>query len=451
MILPRPLVASSWRRCADAGADPGRLPPVRMAGDELAAWRARHPLSAVLPVLDELLGDAARECGEVYALTDAGGMLLSVRGDPAALRRAERMRFVEGAGWSERDAGTNAPGTALALAQPVRIATTEHLNPAAYPWLCVAAPVRDPDTGRVLGAVDLTGHDGLTGPHSFALVQAAARAAEEALARRMVGRDADALAAFARHHRVSGPAALLSPGGRVLAGPVPSGQRVEIEPVGADGYLVVHVVDAGRPASEPCCPRLTALGRDSAVLDVDGRTLRLSPRHSEILVVLALAGHGLSAGRLAVELSEEELHAVTIRAEMSRLRHVVGEDLLASHPYQFHRPVRSDFLVLRDLLAEGRVADALAVFAGPLLPNSESPAVCEHREALQQQLRGAVLGSGDPVLLRRWVDAPWGAEDGPAWHFLARQLPGGSAQRAAAALRAKSLQPAATVLQPRRS
>jgi hypothetical protein len=455
MNVPRPLVACSWRRCADAGADAGRLPPLRMAGDELAAYRAHHPLWTVRPVLDELLGETARDGGEVYALADAGGMLLSVRGDPAAMRRAENMRFVEGAGWSERDAGTNAPGTALATGEPVRIETVEHLNPLARPWSCVAAPVRDPDTGRVIGAVDLTSLDRLAGPHGLALVRAAARAAEEALARRLARRDADARAALARG-RGGGRAVLLSPGGRVLptgpgiGGLLADGRRVQIEPVGTDGYLVVRLLDAAPPAHERPVARLSALGRDSAALEIDGRTVRLGPRHSEILVLLALSKGGMSASRLAVELSAGELHPVTIRAEISRLRHIVGDDLLGSHPYELRRPVRPDFVVLRDLLAAGRAAEALTLYAGPLLPNSESPAVCEHRDALQQQLRGAVLGGGDPALLRRWVDAPWGAEDGPAWHILARLLPGGSAQRAAAALRARSLQPAATLLQPGR-
>jgi hypothetical protein len=464
MAEPRPLVASSWRRCA--GADAGRPPPVRMSGDALLTYRAQHPLWTIRPVLDDVLDDVARDSDEVYALADAGGMLLSVQGDPAAVRRAERMHFVEGAGWSERDAGTNAPGTALATATPVRIDTVEHLNPLAHPWSCVAAPIRDPDTGRVLGVVDLTSREQLTGPHALALVRAAARAAEEALARRMAGRDLDARAAFGG---AGGSTALVSPGGRLLGagtGFAEAGlRRVELEPAGVDGYLVVRFVETDGP---PDGPRLAALGRDSAGLELDGRMLRLSPRHSELLVLLALSKGGMSAGRLAVELSEEELHPVTIRAEMSRLRHVVGEDLLGSHPYRLLRPIRSDFLVVRDLLAEGRVEEALALYNGPLLPNSESPAVCDHRDALEQQVRGAVLGSGDPTLLRRWVDAPWGAEDGPAWHLLARQLPGGSAQRAAAALRARSLQdamagsvrlrltgppkaPSATLLQPCRS
>jgi hypothetical protein len=89
-----------------------------------------------------------------------------------------------------------------------------------------------------------------------------------------------------------------------------------------------------------------------------------------------------------------------VRAEMSRLRALVGPGLLGSLPYRLRRLVRPDFLVVRDLLAEGRLREAVAAYPGPLLPASEAPTVVEYRRMLEQQLRGALLASGDPVLLR---------------------------------------------------
>jgi hypothetical protein len=156
-------------------------------------------------------------------------------------------------------------------------------------------------------------------------------------------------------------------------------------------------------------------------------------------------------------LCEQELHSSTVRAEMTRLRAVLGPDLLASRPYTLSRPVRSDFGAVLDLVAQGQVADAMALYAGPLLPASQAPAVVEHRRALEQQLRAAVLSGGDAALLRRWVETEWGADDAPAWRALADRLPGGSPQRAAAAARARALsaevqaRPIAAVLQRSRS
>ena len=415
----RPVVASSWQRCAAAGVSPdGRqLPAQRMSDGDLEDYRSKHPLTVLMPLFGELLGERADDGEYIYAITDAGGTLLWVQGHHGLLRRAERMNFVAGAAWAEAEAGTNAPGTALALEGPVQIFAAEHYNSVVHPWSCSAAPIRDPGSGLVLGTVDITGGHDIANPHTLALVRATARAAETELALRA-----------ARATR-----------GLLSRSPAATGAA------GAAG--------AAAPPGTVC---LTALGRDCALLEVDGRVLRLRPRHSEIVVLLALAGgalagrglaggalagggpagEGLSGPRLAVELSEEEIHPVTLRAEMSRLRALLGDELLGSQPYLLRRPVRADFTTVRDLVAEGEVAAAVSAYTGPLLPDSEAPAIVEYRTVLEQQLRAEVLASADAGVLRRWVSAPWGADDAEAWLALAQQLPGGSPQRAAAAVRA---------------
>jgi len=385
----RSLVAESWRRCAasDVRADSDRLPSLRTTSEELAAYRRTHPLAGVLPLFRELPGSGAADDGHIFAVGDADGTLLWVEGDPAAIGRAEAMHFAEGATWSEAQAGTNAPGTALELARPVQIVTGEHYSSAVHAWFCAAAPVRDP-TGRVLGVVDLSGGATIATPPALAAVRAAALAAEAELARALPGPDA------------------------------PS----------AGGVLW-----------------LAARGRDSAVLSHGGLVHHLSPRHSDIVVALALEGRGVHGDRLAVALSEREVPASTLRAEMTRLRAVLGPELLGSRPYALLRPVRSDFGEIASLLAEGRVNQALARYPGPLLPRSDAPVVVEQRRSLEQQLRGAVLAGPDAGPLRRWVDAAWGSNDADAWPALARRLPGGSAQRAAAAARAGALDVATAI------
>ncbi|MEI5525626.1 GAF domain-containing protein [Streptomyces brasiliscabiei] len=405
----RRLVTESWQRCEASGVRPdgSRLPPPRRTAQDLAAYRGTHPLATVLPLIRELLGAGAADDGHVFAVGDTDGTLLWVEGDTATVGRAEGMGFAEGAGWPEAQAGTNAPGTALELGHPVQIVTGEHYNSAAHPWSCAAAPVRDPGTGRPLGVVDLTGGSTIATPAALAAVRAAALAAEAELARALPA-----------------PPVLLGPDGRPL--PTPYGDPRT--PYGGE-------------------IRLTALGLDRVVLRYDGRVHRLSPRHGEIVVVLALEGRGVPGGCLAVDLCERELPLSTLRAELTRLRAVLGPDLLGSRPYQLLWPVRTDFGEVAALLAEGRPEQALDRYRGPLLPRSEAPAVVEHRRALEQQVRGAVLGAGSPRLLRRWVDTSWGADDAAAWRTLAHLLPGGSAQRAAAAARARALD-AGTLLPP---
>lgn len=419
----RPVVVGSWERCAAAGASPdGRsLPPVRMDADELDDYRSRHPLAAALPVFRELLGERASDDEHVFAVCDTAGILLWVQGHAGALDRVGRMNFVEGADWSESAAGTNALGTALAVRRPVQIFAGEHYNTMVHPWSCSAVPVRDPGSGQVLGIVDITGGASIASPYALALVRATARAAEAELAIRAAageraGREYADL-------RVPGRSAvaLVSRGGLLLAG-IP----------GARECFAGTIADAAGV-------QLKALGRDRALVVIDGRTLRLRPRHSEIVVLLALAARGLSGPRLAVELSDAEIHPVTLRAEMSRLRALLGDGLLGSQPYALRRPVTSDFATVLDLLADGRVGDAVAAYPGPLLPDSEAPAIVDYRSMVEEQLRAAVLASTDALVLRHWVSAAWGVNDATAWQALARQLPDGSPQRAAADARARAL------------
>ncbi|MGH3463757.1 MAG: GAF domain-containing protein, partial [Kribbellaceae bacterium] len=448
----RPLVAASWARSAAGGAstDGGTLPAVRLHAGELGEYRDEHPLAPLLPVFRELLGEDARDDDYIFAIADVDGTLLWVEGERGVLAAAERMNFVEGAVWTEIAAGTNAPGTALAVGRPVQIFGPEHYNTVVQPWSCSAAPIRDPD-GRLLGAVDITGGENLATPRALALVRATARAVEAELARRAAVADGRALRAYAGELGRPGgyPAALLAANGRVLHAAdsvlpedlvgfttnvgdplvLPDGRLVRAEPVGADGHLLVSFAgpNGAPPARLPL--RLTALGRDCAVLETGVRTHRLRRRHSEVVVALALAGGGVTGGRLAVDLSDAEIPLVSLRVEMSRLRSLLGPEVIGSRPYQLRAPIRADFLDVRDLLAAGGVGQALSVYAGPLLPSSDAPVVAEFREVLEQQLRGAVLASGDAGLLRRWVDAPWGSADARAWRSLADSLPGGSPQR----------------------
>ncbi|MEU8827861.1 GAF domain-containing protein [Streptomyces sp. NPDC048636] len=376
----RPVVADSWRRSADARVAQECVAPIEMADDTLEAYRADHPLARVMPLFRELLGTIAYDGAHLMAVCDEQGRMLWVEGHTGVRDRAERMNFVAGARWDERHAGTNAPGTALSVDHAVQIFATEHFNRTVQPWTCAAAPVHDPHTGRLLGAVDITGGDHLAAPHSLALVQATARAAEAQLA---------------------------------ATAPRPRGPLVS----------------------------LSALGRDEALLVTDGHRLRLGRRHSEIMVLLAGHPEGLGGDRLALELygqRADRQSPVTLRAELSRLRRLVGP-LLGSRPYRLCAPVRTDVAVAADALAAGDARAALGAYPGPLLPQSEAPGVCRMRHVLEDGLRRAVLSHGDPELLRRWAQTPWGEDDLEVAEALVAAVPEGAPGRAVPAARARRL------------
>ncbi|BAU88128.1 hypothetical protein SLA_7262 [Streptomyces laurentii] len=372
----RPLVADSWRRSARARVSPDGAARIELDEEELAGLRAGHPLAAAMPVIRELMGAYARDGEHLIAVCDATGRMLWVEGHPGTLRKARGMNFVAGARWSEAVAGTNAPGTALAVDRPVQVCAAEHFRRPVQAWTCAAAPVHDPYSGRVLGAVDITGGDGLAHPHSLAFVQAVARAAESQLA---------------------------------LVSPAPAADRL----------------------------RLTALGRDEALLEVPGRRLRLSRRHSEILVVLARRPEGVAGEELLTLLYEDEsVTPVTLRAELSRLRALLGPELLASRPYRLAQPVDADFDAVDRRLAAGAVSAALGGYPGPLLPSSRAPGVVRLRERLTGRLRAAVVDRADPALLADWAYSAWGEDDITVWRALASTVPATEAPAARARLAA---------------
>ena len=113
---------------------------------------------------------------------------------------------------------------------------------------------------------------------------------------------------------------------------------------------------------------------------------RLSLRHSEILVLLADAPDGLTGDELAMALSGREHASVTVRAEMSRLRSVLGPIELASRPYRLDADLQTDIIDVRNLLDAGDLAGAEAAYGGPVLPQSTAPGVVAVREELAARL-----------------------------------------------------------------
>ena len=364
----RALVAESWFRSAAAGVQTDTVDaPITLPTDVLRDHREAHPLAQVFPLLDDVLGQAARDCDSIMAVSDAAGQLLWVCGSPSVLRRAELIGFVEGSNWDERLAGTNAPGMALALDQSVSIMGAEHFRHSVQPWSCAAAPIHDPITHSLLGVLDITGGPDAVVPQTMAMVRAAARMAEAELARELLSRRGS--------------------------------ERREV------GSMFVI---------------LESLGRADSLLTIDNgrgrqKTIRLSPRHSEILLLLASTPRGLSGDELAVLLYQEDGSASTLRAELNRLRHLLGDELLASRPYRLVAELTADWLAVEAHLAAGAVAAALRVYRGPLLPASTAPGVVRLREYVEASLRQAVLNSREPDLMSTWTRSAWGADDYDMW------------------------------------
>ena len=445
-------IAESWERSLSAGLDPaGWLAPVDADPAEAEERFGEHPLGKVAAVLLRQLQPAYEASQNLLVVSDANGVLLHVGGDAGLKERAAgEMNFLEGARWSEEAAGTNAVGLALAVDHSVQVFASEHYNGNVHAWTCSAAPVHDPVTGSVVGVVDLTGPMENAHPLSLALAATMATTMEHALAdarreldarlqRRygdlarttsdlLVSEDGRLLVGSARSPG-AGPLVIPAGGGEIV---LDDGSAAVAEPLaGGEAYLVRGLAQRSvRRTPEPL--RFEALGRDRALVQLDGRELTLSRRHSEVVVLLAEHAAGLSADELAVALYGDRANPVSARALVSRLRARLGERIM-TEPYRLVPPVESDISVLRRLLRQGRVADAAAMHGDVLLPRSEAPGVIELRDELEAWTRRAVMTADDPDALWTWISNPRGAADLPAWVRFLSAVPYEDGRRALAA------------------
>jgi GAF domain-containing protein len=380
----RPVVRESWERALRGQIDPDRtLPRIELDEEEFREYRAAHALAPVMPVIRRLLVDGADDAGLVVAIGDEHGRLLWVEGDAGLRRRAEDMLFIAGADWSEASVGTSAPGTALELDRAVQIRGAEHYNRIVHPWSCTAAPVHDPASGALLGVIDITGTDHAVALHTLSLVQATVAAVEAEL--RIASLETTVRATLRRS--------------RMTAVPRPS-------------RTTLSVLGERRPR----------LG-----------TVDLSPRHAEIMALLAWHPRGLGAERLAALVYESEASPVTLRAEIVRLRRVLeaaGEPPLESRPYRLGREVDLDAASVARLLGQGALKRAAERYVGPVLPASTAPGIVELRDELASRLRESMLSDASPEVIAAYAERDECRYDAEVWRTLLEVLPPRSPRRA---------------------
>ncbi|WP_335979847.1 GAF domain-containing protein [Streptomyces sp. CA2R106] len=384
---PRTVISESWTRAQQLGVDPDMGAAHRiLSTDEVEQRRHATPLAEIMPSLRDGLVAVADATWHIMVVTDAEGRVLWRDGSHAIRRRADRVGFAEGASWAENAVGTNAIGTALVTRTPLQVHSAEHFVRTLHSWTCAAAPLHDPRDGRLLGVVDVSGPATSLNPATLALVSAVARVAEGELRARhweAVGRLRSVAAPLLT--RLSGQALVVDRNGwvaavtgmacadrvalpaRVRAGQVwlPTLGLCELDPL--PGGWLVRVGERERPAAAHRVV-LDLSGAQGAEVTVHGPagpwSQRLSPRHAELLFVLALYPGGRSATQLAADLFGDPSRAVTVRAEMSRLRRTLA-GVLAHRPYRFADGVGVE------VLRPGRPAD--------LLPHSLAPAVLAER------------------------------------------------------------------------
>jgi transcriptional regulator of acetoin/glycerol metabolism len=353
--LVRPEILSSWTRSESAVSPDVTQAPLADESETAALWRD-SPLQTAVRRVEADLRRTAEDGDLVVAVTDAETRILWTYGGRVMRRKAESVNFVAGGRWDDQSVGTNALDLANRLDQPAMVFSAEHYAPIVHNWVCWAAPVHDPVTGRQLGVLDLSTTWDRTHPIGLATAQVMARLIETALPR------------SAHHPTLSGYDDTDDPG------------------------LV-----------------MTLLG--TAETRLDGQRLLLNRRQTEVLALLALHPEGLSLEQLhALVYGDQAVTLSTLKAEVSHLRSALG-GLLSSRPYRLMMPVSTDVDHVLGLLRRGRVAEAVEAYGGDLLPGTNSPALSELAEYVAVALREALLADPQPDAVVRYSElAPFDSE-----------------------------------------
>lgn len=336
----RNVVRESWRRSL---SNPAQFSyPAMLSDDSLRLARERSELQRIWPVFEKLLVPAASDANLLVALADAQGTLLWVAGNHGAMDGAENVGFSAGANWGESSVGTSAPGLALATGNGVQVSGAEHLYEHVHHLNCSAVPIRNPRTGRIIGAVDLTGGADAIAVHSLPLLQAAVAAAE----------------------------------GQLLL-PALAVQRAD------EDFLDLCASDGPRLSGKP-----------------------ISLRHAEILTVLAAHPRGLNSAQLVEELFEQPDGASegTLRSELVRLRKALADSpdrRIAARPYRLEWELQTTLTQLWRAMEEGDLERALQLYPAEILVRSQAPGIAALRYRAQIALREMVLDRGTAQQLLR--------------------------------------------------
>jgi transcriptional regulator of acetoin/glycerol metabolism len=354
--LVRPEILTSWERSGASITTDVSQAPLANEADTRAFWMG-SPLQIAVARVEDDLRRTAEDGDLVLAVTDADTRILWTYGGRVMRRKAESVNFVAGGRWDDESVGTNALDLANRSARPSMVFSAEHYASIVHNWVCWAAPVNDPVTGRQLGVIDLSTTWDRTHPIGLATARVMARLIEQAMPR--------------SHEHPGLPAVEASPD---VAG-------------------------------------LTLRLLGTAEAHLDGQRLLLNRRQTEILALLAMNPDGVSLERLhALVYGDHGATLSTLKAEVSHLRSALHGQL-TSRPYRLTMPVTSDVDTVLAAVGRGDVAAAVAAYGGDLLPGTNSPALAEMGDYVAVAVREALLADPQPEAVIRYTDlAPHDSE-----------------------------------------
>ncbi|MCC5968013.1 MAG: sigma-54-dependent Fis family transcriptional regulator [Natronohydrobacter sp.] len=213
-------ILASWKRSLQLGVDAGNLGSRKLPDENEIALRRERNLhlrkaaSAAFRRLEPHLSEAK----SILILADDQGVIIDAIGDESVLDDGQSIHLEIGGQWDEKFVGTNGIGTVLTTGKPMYVHASEHFVEGVQSWTCAGAPIRNPFDNSIIGVVDLSGPPDIFRRHNVALVLAAAREIEIALAEQQRQDRTQLLEAFlqSKYSRTDSSVLLLDSSGRIV-------------------------------------------------------------------------------------------------------------------------------------------------------------------------------------------------------------------------------------------
>lgn len=170
----RPFVKNAWDRCIKMKID---------YNDGYGRIISDSELKKLLEINDNLISIAKPIMENIYEtinktsfsiiLTDREGILIHIIENDNIISKHNNLNFIIGTRWDEKNVGSNAIGTALALNEPVQMVGAEHYCISHHLWTCSASPIHD-SMGNIIGCLNISGSVEDQHIHTFGIVTASA-------------------------------------------------------------------------------------------------------------------------------------------------------------------------------------------------------------------------------------------------------------------------------------
>ena len=151
-------IVKSWDQCTAMAIDPELKKAPKITEEEflLICQKRKHLLLQISLQIINKFNPFFDYSKYAIVLTDEHGIILSVNGNHELIKEGLELDFDVGACWAEESVGTNAIGDCLAFGQSICVVGEEHFVKKWRKYACAGSPIRDPFSGEIIGALDLT-------------------------------------------------------------------------------------------------------------------------------------------------------------------------------------------------------------------------------------------------------------------------------------------------------